>query len=224
MLGRLRVRKAHARFLESCRNLREGRDYWKGIGQIRSWLVNALVPIPVLGLHEEGMKILSALNWLEYHCRQQAISEDIIRYYHVLVCGEAANQPAGCYRKHRITIVGSPIPRPPPEKVRPLMMQLAIRLVQEQGRLDRVASPEESEVLKVAVELYHRLSSIHPFQDGNGRVARLAMNHLMRRYGQGYVILPPLCEPTSLWDALECANRGTIGDLVALAQSCVYRI
>ena len=42
---------------------------------------------------------------------------------------------------------------------------------------------------------------IHPFSDGNGRVARLALNHLMRRYGQPYLVLPPLNESPPLLGA-----------------------
>ncbi len=52
-------------------------------------------------------------------------------------------------------------------------------------------------ILKFATLVYHRLTFIHPFSDGNGRVARLAFNYVCRRYGLPYVVLktssyPPL--------------------------------
>jgi Fic family protein len=113
---------------------------------------------------------------------------------------------------------------PPPQRVSLMMKQLDLKLAQDQEVLDRMPSPDSSMVLRTAVDVYHRVSLIHPFGDGNGRVARLAMNHVLRRYGAGYVILPRLGEAPKLWDALETANRGDLTPLVELSKEFLHPV
>ena len=45
--------------------------------------------------------------------------------------------------------------------------------------------------VEYAAEIHHKLVMIHPFEDGNGRVARLLMNHALLRAGYPPVIVPP---------------------------------
>lgn len=193
------------------------------MGPVRQWFVRTIVPMPLLGLHGDGAGLYEALQWLEANCRAVPLDEERIRGYHrqVYVSGE---EPAGTYRKGKITVVGSKIPRAAPEKVPVLMKQLEHKLRDEQGRLDREQPVPEDEVLRVAVDLYQRVGLIHPFPDANGRVARLAMNHLLRRYGLGYVVLPPLGEPGPLWEALQEAHQGRLESLIEVARACVVRV
>ena len=43
--------------------------------------------------------------------------------------------------------------------------------------------------LELAFALHHRLVSIHPFNDGNGRTARLVMNYAQHYHGQPLTIV-----------------------------------
>jgi Fic family protein len=88
------------------------------------------------------------------------------------------------------------------------MRQFDGTLKQEQARLDGLSPAPPDDVLRTAVGLHHRLVVIHPFADANGRVARLLMNHLLRRHGQPYVILPPLSASPEHRSALQEANAG----------------
>lgn len=58
-----------------------------------------------------------------------------------------------------------------------------------------------------AAKLHHGIARIHPFTDGNGRAARLAMNFEL--ISAGY---PPISIPTDLrldyYNALEAADSG----------------
>jgi Fic family protein len=223
MFGHWRLKRVHAKFLESSRNLKEGRTYWDQAAGLKRWFLEAISPVPLLGLHEDGQRLLEALRWLEVNCRKRPLGEETIREYHKMVYKGGA-EPPGDYRKGRIAVQGSVIPRPPPEKVPVMMRQLNLKLVEEQERFDAAVRADESGILAVAVDAYQRIGLIHPFGDANGRVARLAMNHLCRRYRLAYVILPPLSEASPLWEALQEAHRGKLETLVAYAQRCRHRV
>lgn len=223
MFRRWRLKKIHAKFLESCRNLKEGRAYWDQAPGFGRWFLQTISPIPLLGLHEDGARLLRALQWLEANCRERALGEQIIREYHRMIYKGGA-ESAGEYRKGKISVMGSTIPRPPPEKVPALMKQLDLKLTEEQKRFDAAARIEEHAVLNTGVDLYQRIGLIHPFADANGRIARLALNHLLRRYGRGYVIFPSLSEPTPLWEGLQRAHCGESGSLEEFAKQCQYRV
>lgn len=221
MFRRFRLRRIHARFLESCRNLKEGRDYWGQVGPITRWFAKVIVPIPLLGLQGEGQRILEALDWLEDRCKQQPLSEDTIREYHRVVY-PGDDEMKGAYRRHDLKMEGL---RPaPPQKIGALMKQLCLRLAGEQRDLDGANAIDKSRVLRLGVETYHRIGVIHPFPDANGRVARLSMNHLLRRYEVGYVILPSLSDAPPLWRALLEASQGNLECLLDFARACEYRI
>ncbi len=223
MFRRWRLKKIHAKFLESCRNLKEGRAYWDQATGLRRWFLETLSPIPLMSLHEDGERLLAALTWLESHCHERSLDEQVIREYNRMVY-TGGPEPAGEYRKKKISVIGSKINRPPPEKVSALMKQLEMKLHDEQEKFDGMRPLEESAVRATAVDLYQRIGLIHPFADANGRVARLAMNHLLRRYHLGYVIFPPLGEPSPLWEALQNAHIGKPESLIDFAVKCHRRV
>jgi fido (protein-threonine AMPylation protein) len=223
MFQRLRIRKAHALFLDSCRSMKEDRAYWDQASGLTRWFLQTVLPIPLLGLHNDGKLLLEDLEWLEENSRKVPLTEEVIQHYHRTIFRKAAST-GGEYRRDKIIIVGSTIPRPPPEKVPALMKQLNLKLSTEQNTFDAMRPLDASALFKLAMDIHQRIGLIHPFTDGNGRVARLAMNHILRRYSLGYVILPPLSEARSLMDALQDAHRGHLEPLVEFAMNCVYLV
>jgi len=220
---RWRLKKIHARFLESCRNLNDGRAYWDQASRFRRWVLETISPLPLLGLHEDGQRLLEALQWLEANCRERALQEEVVRHYHKLVFMKSSSE-AGSYRKHDIEIERSAIRRKPGQKVPSGMKALDSWLRTCQEACDAMKPRDEERVLKLAVETHHKIGLIHPFVDANGRVARLAMNHLLRRYGLGYVIYPALSESPAFWDALQEAHNGRISSLLEFARTCVQQV
>lgn len=223
MFLRRRLKKIHGMFLDSCRNLKEGRAYWDQDKGLKRWFLEAISPVPLLGLHEDGQRLLKALEWLEANCRERPLSEEVLREYHRMVYPGGIEAPAA-YRKGKISVIGSSIPRPPPERVPVLMKQFDLRLGEEQKTLDAAQPPDPAAVLAVSVDLYQRIGLIHPFSDANGRVARLAMNHLLRRYRMGYVIYPPLSEAPDLMEALQDAHRGKPEALIRSAKASTHSL
>lgn len=212
-----RLKKVHARFLESCRNLSEGRGYWDGAGPLRKWFAQLVTPVPLMALHEEGKPLYEALLWLEVNCRTKDLGEELVCQYHRLLHPKSPEAP-GEYRLGAMVVKDSSLPRPPATKIPSLMRQFDMTLREEQRRLDAISPVPADDVLRTSVGLHHRLVVIHPFSDANGRVARLLMNHLLRRHGQPYVILPPLSSSPEHMAALQEAHAGRPEPLIELAQ------
>ncbi|HYE98601.1 MAG TPA: Fic family protein, partial [Planctomycetota bacterium] len=133
-------------------------------------------------------------------------------------------EEAGRYRRHELRMSANPLKPPAPQKISALMSALHATLKDVQREFDRAYPADPSAVLRAAVETYHRIGVIHPFQDGNGRVARLAMNHLLRRYQLGYVIYPPLSHCPPLWQALLQAGNGVLDPLMDIARACWHKV
>jgi len=88
-----------------------------------------------------------------------------------------------------------------PARMQALMDWLADALSQKSGH-----------IVSIAARLHHDFVLIHPFDDGNGRVARMLVNYLFLREG-----FPPIIVPTEQKAAylasLRLADAGEIGEL-----------
>jgi len=72
-------------------------------------------------------------------------------------------------------------------------------------------------IVALAAEAHYNLAAIHPFRDGNGRVARLVLNYVFLYFELPYVVIPSEKRDRYV-DTLEAANRGDLApftDLVA---------
>jgi prophage maintenance system killer protein len=213
------VKKVHGRFLAAERSLAEARRSWDRVPRwVRRCLEWAL-PVPLLALDERGRRLHEALLGLERSCREVALSEEVLRAYPARLLPEHG----GRYRSSDFAMDPANPLRPPPAGEVPRRMRLLeARLQGWQEAWDRAPDPEE--VFRRAVELHWTLGRIHPFADGNGRVARLAMNHLLRRYGRGYVIYPSLGESDRFWELLQRAGSPEgLSALVDFARTCEER-
>ncbi len=80
--------------------------------------------------------------------------------------------------------------------------------------LGEALSARTDHILTIAARFHHDFVLVHPFDDGNGRVARLLVNYLFLR--DGY---PPIIVPTEQKkDYLTALRLADVGDLVPLAE------
>jgi len=109
--------------------------------------------------------------------------------------GIVLTEKGGTYRSGAVRIAGATHLPPNPVKVPELIEALF-------SELEGLSDPVER-----AAKVHHGVASIHPFVDGNGRTARLAMNFIL--LAAGY---PPVSIPTELrqdyYTALEAADSG----------------
>lgn len=114
---------------------------------------------------------------------------------HQIILTRVEDNFAGTYRSSSVRISGSNHIPPNPIKVPDLMEALF-------SETQTISDPVEK-----AAKLHHGIASIHPFADGNGRTARLAMNFVLLTAG-----FPPISIPTtpreSYYNALEAADSG----------------
>ncbi|TVQ11536.1 MAG: Fic family protein [Leptolyngbya sp. DLM2.Bin27] len=97
------------------------------------------------------------------------ITEWEIRQIHSLVC--KGDRQAGAYRSVNVIAAGTNYRYPDAINVPDLMADFG----------DWISQPPPQHPVEIATEIHARFVTIHPFTDGNGRVARLLMNlHLLR--------------------------------------------
>lgn len=87
------------------------------------------------------------------------------------------------YRKGQVFISGTKYIPPTAEDVPDYMVAFVAELAEKQGILHPV---------EFAAYAHRRLVDIHPFQDGNGRTARLLMNLILINRGYCIVLIPPV--------------------------------
>lgn len=223
--GRIRLRRIHSRFLDSCRSLADANNSRPRVGGLAKWFLESLMPVPLLGLTSDGAQMLEALEWLEHNARLHTLSEEVIQSYHRMISARGLGR-AGEYRKHEIKMPNNTLIPPSPHRIPSLMKHLANWVGGEQARFDAEKAPtcvNEDSVIRLAVEVYYRIGVIHPFDDANGRTARLSMNHVLRRYGAGYVIFPPLREEEPLWKILQDPRCNKVEELARLSRILLHR-
>jgi Fic family protein len=111
-----------------------------------------------------------------------AFTENHVKMLHQLFYNKIDSEQAGRYRQIRVFISGSKFALPIPELVPGLMENFVRQFGQNPG-----LHPVEW-----AAKIHKAFVFIHPFIDGNGRVARLLMNFALLKSGYAITIIPPV--------------------------------
>ncbi|WP_374689798.1 Fic family protein [Promineifilum sp.] len=146
--------------------------------------------------------------------RQEPITTAVVRQLHALVMARIDDENAGQYRQLPVRIAGAAHEPPPAWEVAARLSDWA----------DWLASQEAAgaEPVELAAVVHHRLVSIHPFLDGNGRTARLIMNLVLLRAGYPPAIIAR-ANRAQYYRALAAADRGQDEPLANLVGRAVER-
>ena len=125
----------------------------------------------------------------EYFIRilhQTMLREDYI-VYRQLPGGETTSYVvhAGCYKTRPnsvITPTGERFEYASPEETAALMTDLV-------SWYNQVATEGKLSPVELAALFHYRYIRIHPFEDGNGRIARLLMNYILAKYGYPMIVI-----------------------------------
>lgn len=141
----------------------------------------------------------------------KTITEEDVKKLHALFYHRIDEKNAGVYRTVQAIITGSQYPLPTPDVVPGKMQELMKHMT---------ALKEDNHPVVFAAKLHKEFVFIHPFVDGNGRVARLLMNVALMQAGYIIAIVPPLRRADYI-NALEKAHKDET-DFITLIAACVH--
>lgn len=146
--------------------------------------------------HLEAVNL--ALAWEQVKALAQPgaeLAERDLLDLHRIILTRVEDSFAGNYRTSAVRIAGSNHTPPNPIKVPDLMDALF------------TATKVMADPIEKAAHIHHEIASIHPFADGNGRTARLAMNFVLLAAGYPPVSIP-VTPREAYYNALEAADSG----------------
>jgi Fic family protein len=144
----------------------------------------------------EALGHSEAYDYIYQLASDKNFTENDIRKLHKLFYRRIDETKAGKYRREKVFISGSKYPLPGPEKVPELMRHL----ISKAKETEKKTHPVEYSAI-----VHKELVFIHPFIDGNGRVARLLMNLILLQKGYCIAIIPPILRRDYI-NALEKAH------------------
>ncbi|MFH0962274.1 MAG: Fic family protein [archaeon] len=151
--------------------------------------------------HLEATNHRDALVSLETLLKKKRISEKDILSLHALILDKISPFDAELYRTERVYITGSGH-IPPSWKEIPQLVDEQIVSKINSNRRGHFA-------IEIGAKVQHSLTWIHPFADGNGRIARLLTNLVLMRAGFPPIILEKRTRKT-YYRCLELADKGNL--------------
>jgi Fic family protein len=133
--------------------------------------------------HYEATGHGEAYDYMNSLATIQCFTEEDIKKLHKLFYHRINEEEAGQYRKKKVFISGSKYALPTPDQVQDLMNKFITKM--------KVVAKERHPVEYSAIA-HKDFVFIHPFIDGNGRVARLLMNLILLQKGYCLAIIPPI--------------------------------
>lgn len=115
--------------------------------------------------------------------KNHTITENDIKNLHKLFYRHIDETNAGTYRTKKVIVTGSDVSFPNPDELSGLMQNFLQEIPKMQERMFPV---------EFAAMVHARFVNIHPFIDGNGRVARLIMNLALLQSGYNITVIPPV--------------------------------
>jgi len=151
-----------------------------------------------------------AIDFIEKVATSGELKEEQILSIHQIIVKDII-EDAGRYRTGEVRITGTDyIPSPAYD------IPFHIRdMIKTYNR-----NPDELAPIELAAWLHHRLVQIHPFHDGNGRVARLLMNLTLLHYGYPMTVILRV-DRKKYYDTLRKADKGNLAPFANFIASAV---
>jgi Fic family protein len=167
----------------------------------------------------EAKNLSAALDFLNELAADNTrpIGESDVRQIHNFVLSSINDEYAGRYRDRPVTIGGSKFSTPSPNDIPPQMAAFGAWL--QQASIPH-ADYATITGLTNAVVAHTWFVTIHPFIDGNGRVARMLMNLILTRYGFPIAIISK-DDRLRYYDSLEASQVSDLSSVIQLVMECV---
>lgn len=146
--------------------------------------------------HLEALGHSQAYDFMFSLIKQNLFTEQDVLALHRMFYRQIDDKQAGCYRRQRVFISGSRYPVPDWPDI-PKLMEEWLKQLPEQAK--------KLHLVEFAAQVHRDFVFIHPFIDGNGRVARLLTNLVLLQTGYLIAIIPPITR-TEYISSLEKAH------------------
>lgn len=159
--------------------------------------------------HPEAIEYVESLA-----SEQRRLTElDILTLHQIIMRDVMEARDVGKYRKGDVRIGGSKHIPPPGYDV-PMLMGELIEILND--------NPDEYTTVELAAIILHRFVYVHPFYDGNGRLARLLANLVLMRK-RYFPIVIPKSDRGKYLRYLDRADRGDYHPLVNFVAQYVIK-
>jgi Fic family protein len=167
----------------------------------------------------EAKNLSHAIDFLEEIAQDtdRKITEKDVRQLHYLVLKNIDDENAGKYRTTPVSISGSDYKPTEPASIPAEMEQFGDWL---QSVTEGTREYGSTNALLDAAVAHTWFVQIHPFVDGNGRVARLLMNLMLMRNGYPIAVITSE-DRHRYYDALEVSQGADLTPLLSLVAECI---
>ena len=149
----------------------------------------------------EAVGHAKAYDYMYELSHNEPLTEEVICNLHKLFYQQMDSERAGQYRKVPVFISGSRYSVSPVAEIDKRMKQLVQWFNNNENKLHPVV---------LAAELHKRFVFIHPFIDGNGRMARLLMNLSLMRNDYNIAIIPAVTRAEYISALEQAHNDGNV--------------
>lgn len=135
-----------------------------------------------------------------------SLTKGFVLRLHKLLMHNILWKQAGAFRDVHVKLTGVDKILPPPSAVAAKFKDLMLWYARNQNRYNPIVS---------TAYFHYAFESIHPFRDGNGRVGRLIINHMLNRSGFPMIDIK-YKDRRAYYNALQSGDDGDLGPLVKM--------
>jgi Fic family protein len=120
---------------------------------------------------------------------QEPLSISMLLGLHRRLFGRAWPEGAGQFRQSDVSISGVRHDPPASSHVQGLLHQRFAGINEELDKIKAITPDTFDRVLQLSADTHYLVAAVHPFEDGNGRVARALGDYVFLRFGMYYDVI-----------------------------------
>jgi Fic family protein len=120
---------------------------------------------------------------------QEPLSISLLLAMHHRVFGQAWLEGAGQLRQSEVSISGVRHDPPPAPHMLGLFHQRFAVINDELDEIKEVTPDTFGRILRPSADAHYLVAAVHPFEDGNGRIARAVGDYVFLRFGMYYDVI-----------------------------------
>ena len=120
---------------------------------------------------------------------KEELSISLLLEMHRQVFGESWKEGAGKLRQTDVEIFHMRHQPPQASNVQTLIHQKMLWINEKIAEIEKLTPDTFDQVLQIAAEAHYLVAGVHPFQDGNGRIARALGDYVFLRFGMYYDVI-----------------------------------